>query len=428
MTTRQTPPPPPNSGEIRSPERPDLPRVREGGGDGRRTALLVAHRLAAPDATGIGRYVRELATALAARAAGAGWEVGLAATPEAEAPGWVPDGVPVTTLGRDRRRTHLTWTTLHRPWLEALAPPPDLVHVLSPFTPIPTRVPLVWTVHDTWYLDRPEWGGRVDRWAGARALRQAAAGDGPVITPTEATAEAAVAVAGIDRARVRVVPEGVAAEFHTATADPSVLLRHGVVAGRYLLAVGGVGPRKNLGVVAEALARLPRAPLGTGPELLVVGPPGPGGDAVAEALDALGDRVRRAGFVPATDLPALMAGARAVVHPSRDEGFGLVPLEAMAAGAPVLAGEAPAVIEVTGGAVRTLPDDPDAWAGAIADLAADPDGRAALVAAGRARAAGFTWDRAAAATLAVYAEAVPGDGRAADERAVAAALAGVIRR
>ncbi|HMJ77206.1 MAG TPA: glycosyltransferase family 1 protein, partial [Iamia sp.] len=299
-------------------------------------ALLVAHRLAAPDATGIGRYVRELTTALATQAPAHGWQIGVAATPEDEAPDWVPDGVGVTTLGRDRRRTHLTWTALRRPTLERLGARSDLVHVLSPFTPIPTGSPLVWTVHDTWYLDRPQWGGRVDRWAGARALRQAADGDGPVITPTEATADAAVAVAGIDRARIRVVPEGVAAAFHAAPADPAdparaaVLRRHGVTDGRYLLAVGGVSPRKNLGVLAEALQRLPAA-LGDGPELLVVGPAGPGSEPVVDALQALGARVRVGGFVADADLPALMAGARAVVHPSRDEGFGLVPIEAMAA-------------------------------------------------------------------------------------------------
>jgi glycosyltransferase involved in cell wall biosynthesis len=374
--------------------------------------VLVAHRLAAPDATGIGRYVRELTTALAARAGVEGWTLGLAATPEAEAPGWVPDGVDVTTLGRDRRRTHLAWTALGRPGLEELGVTADLVHVLSPFTPIPTRAPRVWTVHDTWYVDRPEWGGRVDRWAGARALRQAAADDGPVITPTAVTGDAAVAVAGIARERIRVVPEGVAAEFPAAPADPAdparadVLRRHGVVDGRYLLAVGGIGPRKNLGVVVEALRRLPPAPLGDGPELLVVGPTGPGGEAVHQALAGLGARVRLGGFVAGSDLPALMAGARAVVHPSRDEGFGLVPVEAMAAGAPVLAGEAPAVIEVTAGAACVLPDDPDAWAGAVTRLADDPAGRDELVARGRGRAAVLTWDRAAAATLDVYAEAV----------------------
>ncbi|HEX7134279.1 MAG TPA: glycosyltransferase family 1 protein [Iamia sp.] len=370
----------------------------------------MAHRLAAPDATGIGRYVRELATALAERAPAAGWRIGVAATPEDEDPAWVPEGVDVTTLGRGRRRTHLTWTALRRPGLERLGAGADLVHVLSPFTPIPTRAPLVWTVHDTWYLDRPQWGGRVERWAGARALRQAAAGDGPVITPTEATADGAVAVAGIARDRIRVVPEGIADEFHAAPTDPAtrapVLLRHGVVDGRYLLAVGGLSPRKNLGVLAEALDRLPPAVLGAGPELLVVGPTGPGSEPVAAALEGLGARVRLAGFVDGADLPTLMAGARAVVHPSRDEGFGLVPLEAMAAGAPVLAGAAPAVAEVTGGAACVLSDDPDAWAAAIARLDDDPAWRAGLVRRGRERAARFTWDRAAAATLDVYAEAV----------------------
>ncbi|MEJ7845536.1 MAG: glycosyltransferase, partial [Acidimicrobiales bacterium] len=294
-------------------------------------ALLVAHRLDAPDATGIGRYVRELTTALAAQGPAAGWTVGVAATPETETVTWLPPGVTATTLGRSRRRTHLGWTVRGRPTLERLGVHPDLVHVLSPFTPIPTGAPRVWSIHDTWYLDRPGWGGRVEAWAGGRALRQTGADGGPVIMAVEAMADAAVA-AGIARDRIRVVPDGVAAEFHDAPVGPggaaervAVLARHGVEDGRYLLAVGGIIPRKNLGIVVEALRRRPPAGDADGPELLVVGPPGPGAGPTLDALDALGPRVRQAGFVPGGDLPALMAGARAVVHPSRDEGFGLVP-------------------------------------------------------------------------------------------------------
>lgn len=370
----------------------------------------MAHRLAAPDATGIGRYVRELTASLAAQAPTAGWSIGVAATPEAEPIGWLPPGVTATTLGRARRRTHLTWTILGRPTLERLGGRADLVHVLSPFTPIPSDAPRVWTIHDTWYLDRPRWSGRVEAWAGGRALRQAAADGGLVIVAAEAIADAVVA-AGIARDCLRVVSEGVAAEFHDAPAGAeraaeraTVLARHGVEDGRYLLAVGGVIPRKNLGVVVEALRRRP--PVGVAPELLVVGPPGPGSGPIVEALASLGPRVRQAGFVPGDELPSLMAGARAVVHPSRDEGFGLVPIEAMAAGAPVLAGEAPAVAEVTAGAACILPGDPDAWADAITRLDTDEAWRAGLVASGRDRAATFTWERAAAATLAVYGEAV----------------------
>lgn len=365
-------------------------------------ALLVAHRLAWPAATGIGRYVRQLVGALAS--APGGWDLALGTAPEAEAADWVPAGVARRTLGRSRPATHLGWTAAHRPALERLAPEADVVHVLNAFAPVPSQAPQVWTVHDVYPLTRPDWSGRLDGWMARRALRWLRDEAAAVIVPTRAAADAAVAEAGLDPDRLRVVPEGVAPAFHAPPAERADLARrYGVVDGTYLLALGGVSDRKNLAVVADALHRLP--PRGEAPELLVVGPDRRGGEATRAALEALGPRVRLAGYAPEADLPGLVAGARALVHPSRDEGFGLVPIEAMAAGAPVLAGAAAAVAEVAGGAACLLdPDDADAWAAAVARLDDDPAWRAGLVAAGRERAAAFTWEAAAAATLAVYAE------------------------
>jgi glycosyltransferase involved in cell wall biosynthesis len=159
-------------------------------------------------------------------------------------------------------------------------------------------------------------------------------------------------------------------------------------------------------VVLRALARVDPSLLGR-PALLAAGPPGRGAGAIEEEAAGLGlgHRVRFAGFVPGDDLPVLLAASRALVHPSRDEGFGLTPVEAMAAGVPALASAAGAVPEVTAGAAVLLdPEDADAWAEAITAVAADPDHHAALVAAGAERQAMFTWARAAEATRAVHRE------------------------
>jgi alpha-1,3-rhamnosyl/mannosyltransferase len=141
--------------------------------------------------------------------------------------------------------------------------------------------------------------------------------------------------------------------------------------------------------------------------LLAAGPPGVGaGDVEAEA-ERLGvaDRVRWAGFVDDTELPVLLHVALALVHPSRAEGFGLTPLEAMAAGAPALVSDVGAVREVTGEAAVLLdPGDPDGWASALRQVLVDPEHRAALVAAGTAHQARFTWRATAEATRAVYDE------------------------
>jgi alpha-1,3-rhamnosyl/mannosyltransferase len=113
--------------------------------------------------------------------------------------------------------------------------------------------------------------------------------------------------------------------------------------------------------------------------------------------------VRVTGFVSAADLPVLLAAARALVHPSKYEGFGLTPLEAMAAGTPVLAANTGALPEVVGDAgVLLPPDDVEAWSKAMTQVHDDDDLRRAMVERGRAWSERFTWARAAKETAAVY--------------------------
>jgi alpha-1,3-rhamnosyl/mannosyltransferase len=158
--------------------------------------------------------------------------------------------------------------------------------------------------------------------------------------------------------------------------------------------------------VLRALARVDPAVLGT-PALLVVGPPGKGADRIEAEVArlSLSQRVRFAGFVPDDDLPVLVGASLALVHPSRDEGFGMTPIEAMAAGVPAVASSVGSLPEVAGAAaVLVDPEDVDGWAAAITRLATDPGHRAEVVKAGDRHQARFTWRRAAADTLAVHDE------------------------
>ena len=233
-------------------------------------------------------------------------------------------------------------------------------------------------------------------------MRDAASRAARVIA-VSATVAAAAAAAGIDRSRIVVVHEGVPEAFRIRPSEPTigaVCSRYGVEPGGYVIFVGAVTERKNIATVLQALSRVSDAP-----RLLIAGAMGFGSEPVREAIERMGSsgRVASPGFVPDADLPALIAGAVALVHPSEYEGFGLTPLEAMSLGTPAIASRAGALPEILGDAAVLLePRDVDAWAEAIARVRADQRWSATLAATGRAHAARFTWRRAAEETAAVH--------------------------
>jgi glycosyltransferase involved in cell wall biosynthesis len=369
---------------------PNLPRV-----------VLVAHRFASHEQSGIPRYVAELCRELSADPACRGYA--LVTPPEAGDPSGC--GLPVERLRGGRRAVQLGWHLAGRPPLERLVPPADLVHALYPFAPVPTRAPLVATVHDLLPLQFPEWFGRVN----AAKFRRAT--DVMVRHATHVIADSALVAGqvhdtlGVEPDRITVVPLGVAPAFRSPPDADKRLATcgdFGVTPGRYFVAVGYVSVRKNLLTLVRALhtagphLRLP---------LVLAGPAGRGAEAVQREVDALGvgERVIVTGWLRETELAALVAGATALLHPATHEGFGLPPLEAMAAGTPVVASRGGAVPEVVGPAGILLdPDDVEEWAAAMVRLAGDADLATRLRTQGLVRSKPYTWARTAAETLAVH--------------------------
>ena len=368
---------------------------------------VVAHRLSTRAPTGIDRYARELVRELAAHPE---HEITVVSSAEPDAPSWLPDGVVARRVRGPRRLVHLGWSVVRRPRIDGAIGDADVVHVTAPTFPVPTTRPVVYTVHDLLPRMHPQWFGRVHRWGFDRAIDEARDHAAAVIADSTATARAAVELAGIDERRITVVPLGVASPFLAtieATEVERVTAAYGIAPASYVVSVGHVNDRKNLAVIVDALAALGD----TRPQLVVVGPDGPGADRVRARVEArrLTPSARFTGFVPDRDLPALLAGARALLHPSRGEGFGLPPLEAMAVGTPAIVADSAALPDAAGeAAIIASADDPDAWAAAIASLD-DPTIAATRARDGRAHARTFTWSRTAEATLAVY-ERVLRDG------------------
>ncbi len=199
------------------------------------------------------------------------------------------------------------------------------------------------------------------------------------------------------------IPGGVGAQFCTPAPDPdadtAALAEIGVgPPGRpYVLTVATADPRKNLSTLAPVAGALAEA----GIDLVWAGE-------AREYFAELGavPGLRSVGYVPDRLLPALYRGARAFVLPSRYEGFGLTCVEAMACGIPVVAADRAALPETCGDAAMLVdPEDTRSLIAAVLSAASgDPGPREARRAAGRRRAAHFSWERTAAATDALLQE------------------------
>ncbi len=360
-----------------------------------RVAFLLEQCLA-PIPGGTARYSRELACALAQTAPEGsvveGWTALHASTTAAVVPGVAgPHRLP---LGR---------RPLIAAWERGVGPVPrgDLVHAPTLLAPPRRGRPLVVTIHDAVPWTHPETlTQRGVAWHRRMAVRVATVAD-LVLVPTHAVASELGDFLDLGD-RVRVVGEG--ADTLAVPPDAEARRERLGATGSYLFSFATLEPRKGLDVALSALAE-PAAP---DLPLLVAGQPGWGGvdlDSTAASLGLAPDRVRALGWLGDEDLASVLDGAVAVVAPSRAEGFGLPVVEAMSLGVPVVCSDAPALVEVTGGAAVTVPvGDVLGLAEALADVASDASLRERLATRGRERAATMTWRAAGEATWAAYAE------------------------
>lgn len=359
--------------------------------------VLLDYRAALRERSGVGEYTHQLVAALLRRFGSNGgpatldlwifsssWKDRLAVASDIAGAHAIDCRVPVSVL-------NFAWHRLGWPPTELVAGVEvDVTHALHPLI-LPSRhaAPVV-SIHDLDFLKHPERTRAEIRRDYPALVRDHAHRAKRIITISDATARAIVELLDVPRDRIVVAYPG-APDWAPLPPRP----RDG-----YVLFLSTLEPRKNVGALLDAYERLE-----SGPPLVLAG------KATEEAgpwlarieRPPLKGRVRHIGYVDPDRRREVYAGARLLVQPSFDEGFGMPVLEAMTLGIPVVAANRGALPEVLGEAGLLVdPERPDDIAGAIHRMLTDEALAEASAARGRERARAFTWDRTAALVYDAY--------------------------
>lgn len=367
--------------------------------------ILIDYRPALRERTGVGEYMHNLVRAYASRHAADGTDVAVftSSWKDRPAPGLASElAARVVDRRVPVRLLNYLWHRVEWPPIESLGIAADVVHAAHPLL-IPSRhAAQVVTVHDLFFLTAPDaTRAEVRRDYPALAHEHAQRADA-IVANSRYTASLVERTFGVASARVHVCSPGPPA-WRTLGRGPHVP-RDG-----YVLFIGTLEARKNVGALLDAYERLVARSGGsertrpTVPPLVLAGKPTADAAHCLERLARapLAGRVRHVGYAP--DREALYAGARLLVLPSRDEGFGIPVLEAMSAGIPVVAADRGALPEVLGDAGLLVdPDDVDGLSAALERMLTDDAFAAGCALRGLARAREFSWDRAAAALHGAY--------------------------
>lgn len=282
---------------------------------------------------------------------------------------------------------------------------PDMLHLTGFAAPVRAGFPVVLTVHDLIGILFASHFPPVARFYWSRYLPFTLRFAARIIADSERTRADIVRLTQYPPDQIHVIPPGRDERFRPASDAEISSARAALnLPSRYFLFVGTLEPRKGIDTLIAAYAQI----AGELPhQLIIVGKPGWHWEALKAQTQLVGleARIRLLNYVEEKYLPAIYTLAEALVFPSRYEGFGLPPLEAMACGTPVIASNSSSLPEVLGEAgLLVQPDDVAGFAAAMRRLTAEAALAAHLRERGLARAQMFTWERAARQAAAVYAQ------------------------
>jgi glycosyltransferase involved in cell wall biosynthesis len=371
----------------------------------------IDYTAAARQRAGIGRYTRELVTALL-RMENAHRYTIFAATSGLKDRDWRPE----TGESNTRFRTvPLTDDWLHRLWqrlrlpvpIEAITGPLDVFY--SPDFVLPPTLRAthtLLTVHDLSFLHFPDAFVPSLRAYLERVVPRSVARADRVLADSKSTRDDLVAHFDTPPEKVTVLYPGVDTRFHPQKepGERERLMNKYGIRPPYILSVGTLQPRKNYVRLIKAFAKLRFADSqSAGLQLAIAGGRGWLYEDIFAEAEKHGDRVRVLGFVDDADLPALLRNAALFAFPSLYEGFGIPPLEALACGTPVVCSEASSLPEVAGDAALMVnPLDVDGLTQTMARVLADANLRREMIEKGLAQATRFTWQEAARQLLDVF--------------------------
>jgi glycosyltransferase involved in cell wall biosynthesis len=311
----------------------------------------------------------------------------------------VPAGVSVSQRPMAARPLSWTWSHANHPRLERFVGDVDVVHGTNFVVPPSKRAARVVSIWDLTFVRHPELCEpatlRFERLI-ARAIRAGAV----VHTPAQSIADEVRRHFGARRDQVVTIPLGIP---DLGPPDDDAASKLVNLDRPFVLSIGTAEPRKDLPSLVAAFELL--AKRHDQVALVLAGPPGWGEEALRAAIasSTARERIHRVGFVPDGVLSALLRRARTLAYPSLYEGFGFPPLQAMAAGVPVVTTRVGSLSEVVGGASLMVdPGEIDDLATALEIAVEDEAQRSVLITAGHTRARDFTWDKTADALVALY--------------------------